>query len=184
MRTKVDYNDVIEVKKFPLLRDERGFFSPTILKNEWVQSNFSYNEKALTFRGMHYQEGSFAQQKTVQVYSGKILDIVKDIRPESNTFGAVDAFYLEPGEFIVVPRGFAHGFVTLEPSTIIQYFVDNDYSPKNEGIISWKTCLTEDIEEMIFKLRDELNLQLTISDKDDKAESWKSFCERVMNYRK
>ena len=173
---KLNYNDLPCIEKFSLFRDERGYFSPTILEDSWVQGNISYNERAFTFRGLHYQEGSFAQSKCVRVLSGKIIDFIIDIRPESINFGSTENFLMEPGNVILVPRGYAHGFFTLEPNTLVEYFVDNVYSPKHEGAIAWNTV--EEIEEMVREILEEENGKMVILDKDQYAENWEEFKER------
>jgi dTDP-4-dehydrorhamnose 3,5-epimerase len=175
---KIDYEDVPLLQNFPLFRDERGYFSPTVLQDSWIQSNISFNEKPLVFRGMHYQEGSFSQSKLVKVFSGKIIDFIVDIRPESINFGTVESFLMEPGNVILVPRGYAHGFLTLEPNTLVEYFVDNSYSPKHEGAIAWNTL--EEVEEIVREILEEENQKMIILEKDKNAESWEQFTERIL----
>ena len=174
---KIDYDDVPRVEKFPLFHDERGFFSPTKLLNSWTQSNISYNKLPLVFRGVHYQEGSYAQSKTIQVYSGKILDFIIDIRPESANFGEVENFYMEVGDLITIPRGYAHAFLTLEGDTVVQYFVDNVYSPQHEGAIAWDSI--DDIESQVLLSIEEIGSHLIINQKDRDAESWENYKQRV-----
>lgn len=175
---KIDYNDLPSVKKFHLFHDERGFFSPVVLKDSWLQSNLSYNEKPFVLRGLHYQEGSYAQSKTIQVVTGKIIDFIVDIRPESSTFGESESFFMETGDCIEIPRGYAHGFLTLEPQTLVQYFVDNVYSPKHEGCIVWNS-----IENVLNTVLQSANIEkLVINHKDKEAESWEEFKTRILPY--
>lgn len=178
---KVHYDDVPNVEKFPLFHDERGFFSPTPLKESWTQGNISFNEKQFVFRGVHYQEGSYAQSKCIQVYTGKIADFIVDIRPESKQFGEVESFILEQGDCITIPRGYAHAFLTLEPNTIVQYFVDNTYSKQHEGSIAWDSIV--DLEDEILELIDD-RTKLIISKKDKEAETWENFEQRVVPARR
>jgi dTDP-4-dehydrorhamnose 3,5-epimerase len=173
---KISYDDFPSVKKFHLFHDERGFFSPMVLKDSWLQSNLSYNESPFVFRGLHYQEGSYAQSKTIQVVTGKIVDFIVDIRPESESFGEAESFFMNPGDCIEIPRGYAHGFLTLEPQTLVQYFVDNVYSPKHEGCIVWNSV--ESVANDIFQVASVD--KLVINQKDREAESWEDFKTRVL----
>jgi dTDP-4-dehydrorhamnose 3,5-epimerase len=162
----------------PILRqqnvfeDNRGKFIPLHLKNngefnrEWVQSNISTNPKKYTLRGLHFQVSEYAQSKLIKVIDGKILDIVVDIRKGQETFMSLYMFEMTPGDELLIPKGFAHGFITLEENSIIQYLVDNEYSPENEGSIVWVK-----FSEIMGKLMEITNgdfnhSKLTISEKD------------------
>lgn len=172
------YNDFPTVNKFNLFHDERGFFSPISLKNEWVQSNLSFNEKPFVFRGLHFQEGDYAQTKIIHVVTGKIIDFIVDIRPESSTFGESKAFFMESGDYIDIPRGYAHGFLTLEPQTLVQYFVDNIYSPRHERSIVWNSL--KNVKNDILQVA---NIEkLIINQKDREAETWDEFVNRILPY--
>jgi dTDP-4-dehydrorhamnose 3,5-epimerase len=121
--------------------DHRGTFAPlslNSLEKNWIQSNISFNPKKGTFRGLHFQVGEFAQAKLVKVITGGIIDFIVDIRPESSEYMRVYEFLVNPNEELYVPRGYAHGFLTTEENTVVQYLVDNVYSPENEGSIYWK----------------------------------------------
>lgn len=155
-----------------VFEDKRGKFIPLHLKNngefnkEWVQSNISTNPKKYTLRGLHFQVGEYAQSKLIKVIDGKILDIVVDIRKGQETFMSLYMFEMTPGDELLIPKGFAHGFITLEENSIIQYLVDNEYSPENEGSIVWVK-----FSEIIGKLMEITNgdfnhSKLTISEKD------------------
>jgi dTDP-4-dehydrorhamnose 3,5-epimerase len=127
----------IENKVF---RDERGTFSPldlTKLSKNWIQSNISCNPRKYTLRGLHFQKNEYAQAKLIKVISGKILDFVVDLRMVSDDFNKVFFFEMNEGDEVFVPRYFAHGFITLEENTVVQYLVDNDYSPEKEGVKVW-----------------------------------------------
>jgi dTDP-4-dehydrorhamnose 3,5-epimerase len=122
--------------KTNVFSDDRGTFFPLDLKEpRWIQSNVSISKK-WTFRGLHHQIGNTAQSKLVTVIKGEILDFIVDLRKES--FGDVFFFRMQPGDQLYVPKRFAHGFLALQEDTIIQYLVDNDYSPESEGSIYWK----------------------------------------------
>jgi len=99
------------------------------------------NQSSSTFgvlRGLHYQIGEMAQAKLVRVVQGKVLDIVVDLREGSKTFGEHFSIVLDDKKQkqLFVPRGFAHGFITLSPMSIFAYKCDNFYNKVSErGII-------------------------------------------------
>lgn len=144
--------------------DGRGTFFPLdITDKRWLQSNVSISKK-WTFRGLHHQLGETAQAKQVTVIKGSIIDFVVDLRKGS--FKAAQFFKMTPGDQVYVPKGFAHGFIVLEEDTIIQYLVDNTYSPSTEISFDWKSV--ELVKEIILsEVGDATNLFL--SDKDAKG---------------
>ncbi len=142
--------------------DHRGQFTPLSLKSEhtnWVQSNISVSNLKNTFRGLHYQEGEFEQAKLVKVIKGRILDFVVDLRKDSPNYKNLNSFMLTPDNQIFIPRGFAHGFLTLEDNCVVQYLVDNEYNKDSEKTLFWN-----EVPELNEKLQ---NLNLIISDKDN-----------------
>jgi dTDP-4-dehydrorhamnose 3,5-epimerase len=130
--------------------DKRGSFSPLDLSKlgkNWVQSNISVNPRKYTLRGLHFQKNEFAQAKLIKVIKGRIIDFVVDLRTVSEDYNKVFFFDMKEGDEVYVPRYFAHGFITMEEDSIIQYLVDNDYSPENEGVKVW-TDYSEIIKEI------------------------------------
>src|SRR5690606_4908853 len=130
-----------------VFRDERGLFYETYnqkafekitgLKVDFVQDNQSVSSKGV-LRGLHFQNGEMAQAKLVRVVKGKVLDIVVDIRKDSETFGKSYSVVLDDVENLqlFVPKGFAHGFITLSEQSIFSYKCDNYYDKASEsGII-------------------------------------------------
>lgn len=126
--------------------DARGFFTETWnaramaaagLDIAFVQDNHSYSAEAGTVRGLHYQRPPDAQGKLVRVLRGAILDVAVDVRRGSPTFGKWVAEELSYGNgaMLWVPRGFLHGFVTLEPDTDVMYKVDNFYAAASDGAV-------------------------------------------------
>lgn len=121
--------------------DERGYFVETFREDK-LSSFLGYkinfcqdNESKSSYgvlRGLHYQLPPFAQTKLVRVIQGRVLDVAVDIRKGSPTFGKHIAVELsaENKRQLLVPRGFAHGFVVLEDDTVFAYKVDNYYSPE------------------------------------------------------
>lgn len=128
--------------------DERGYFVETFradkleeflgYKINFCQDNESKSSRGV-LRGLHYQLAPAAQTKLVRVIQGKVLDVAIDIRKGSPTFGKHVSVELtaENKKQLLVPRGFAHGFVVLEDDTIFAYKVDNYYSPENDRGISF-----------------------------------------------
>lgn len=128
--------------------DSRGFFMETFSLRDFaanvgpvqfVQDNESYSARRGVLRGMHFQKGDAAQAKLVRVSRGRVLDVAVDIRPDSPTFGRwvkVEISAQEKNMFFI-PRGFAHGFLTLEDDTLFEYKCDNYYSPADEGSFRW-----------------------------------------------
>ena len=123
--------------------DERGFFSETWNDHEWreagislrfVQDNHSLSRSPGVLRGLHFQRPPAAQDKLVRVTHGSIFDVAVDIRRASPTYGRWVGATLssEAWNQLLIPRGFAHGFVTLEPDTEVQYKVTAPYSPEHE----------------------------------------------------
>ena len=151
-----------------IFRDKRGTFSPLELDKtgrNWVQSNISVNPRKYTLRGLHFQKNEYAQAKLIKVISGKILDFVVDMRMVSDDYNKIFFFEMNEGDELFVPRYFAHGFITLEENSVVQYLVDNDYSPENEGVKVW-TDYPEIIREI--KKYNEWFLEefVVIADKD------------------
>lgn len=128
--------------------DERGFFveswsarafSAAGLDHLYVQDNHSLTRAVGTLRGLHYQVPPFAQDKLVRVTQGAIFDVAVDIRAGSPTFGRWEGLTLSAaaGNMIFVPTGYAHGFLTLEPDTEVQYKVTAPYSPEHDRAIRY-----------------------------------------------
>lgn len=146
--------------------DERGYFVETFradkleeflgYKINFCQDNESKSSRGV-LRGLHYQLHPAAQTKLVRVIQGKVLDVAVDIRKNSPTFGKHVAVELssENKKQMLVPRGFAHGFIVLEDDTVFAYKVDNYYSPENDrGILFSDEALKIDWQVA----HDELNL--------------------------
>lgn len=128
--------------------DDRGWFSETFnarALNEmlggatFVQDNQSLSAAKGTLRGLHFQISPRAQDKLVRVLQGAVLDVAVDIRCGSQTFGKWVAVHLsaENGTQMFVPKGFAHGFLTLEPRTEVFYKVSEYYSRDEERGLAW-----------------------------------------------
>ncbi|OCL91244.1 dTDP-4-dehydrorhamnose 3,5-epimerase [Aliarcobacter thereius] len=163
--TRTDIPDVVIIEP-KVHGDSRGYFVETFVSNKleeflgykinFCQDNESKSSKGV-LRGLHYQLPPHSQTKLVRVISGKVLDVAVDIRKNSPTFGKYVAVELsaENKKQLLVPRGFAHGFVVLEDDTIFAYKVDSYYSPEcDRGIAFDDETLNID---WILK-KEELNL--------------------------
>ncbi len=160
---------IVTPKKFG---DHRGFFSETWSRKaftdagldlDFVQDNQSLSALVGTLRGLHFQSSPFAQDKLVRVTRGRILDVAVDIRASSPTFGKHVAIELsaENWKQLLVPIGFAHGFVTLEPDTEVLYKVTAPYAPENDHGLAF--------DDPALGIDWQLPLSgLTLSDKDRK----------------
>lgn len=118
--------------------NERDFAKATGITTHFVQDNESRSAEGVV-RGLHLQLPPYAQSKLVRVIEGEILDIAVDIRRGSPTFGHHVAIRLsgENHRQLFIPRGFAHGFITLRGDAIVQYKCDNYYAPECERTILW-----------------------------------------------
>ncbi len=128
--------------------DHRGFFSEVYNARDmeahglglgFVQDNQSFSAQRGTLRGLHYQGAGFAQDKLVRVLRGRILDVAVDIRQSSPTFGKWVSAEISAEEWnqILVPVGFAHAILTLEPDTELLYKVTNYYAPNADFGVRW-----------------------------------------------
>ena len=128
--------------------DKRGFFSETWSRDAfaahglcfgWCQDNHSLSRRAGVLRGLHYQAPPRAQAKLVRCTRGRIWDVAVDARRGAAGFGRWFGMELsaDNGAQLLIPRGFLHGFVTLEPDSEVQYKVDNPYAPDCDGAIVW-----------------------------------------------
>lgn len=145
MATELEGVYILEPRVF---EDSRGYFMETYneelfkslgLDLTFVQDNQSLSTEVGTLRGLHYQLKGKAQTKVVRCLAGAIFDVAVDIRKGSPTFGSWVGVELSAKNKrqLVVPRGFAHGFCTLLPDTVVTYKVDNLYSPSHDRGIAW-----------------------------------------------
>lgn len=152
--------------------DNRGWFMETYnqssfiesgLNYSFVQDNHSFSSEKSTLRGLHYQLNPKAQTKLIRCTKGAIYDVAVDIRKGSPTYGKW--FGLELSENnkkqLLIPKGFAHGFLTLTENVEVQYKVDEFYSPKNDRAIIWN--------DPEININWPLSIQPILSDKDKNA---------------
>lgn len=159
-----------------IFEDERGYFFEAYNKKrfeksglyyDFVQDNQSLSAKNV-LRGLHFQNPPHGQAKLVQVLSGKVLDVVVDIRKKSKTFG--ESYCIELSEknkkMLLMPEGFAHGFLSLEDNTLFSYKCNSYYNKASEDSIKWNDP--------------DLNInwgvdQPVVSEKDEEASLFKDF---------
>jgi len=159
--------------------DERGYFFESFKSDEFkkmvadvdfVQDNQSYSSKGV-LRGLHFQEGEFAQGKLVRVITGKILDVAVDLRPESPTFGHHYSVVLdsEKQNMFYVPERFAHGFYVIEDA-VFTYKCTNYFNKSAEGSLLWNDP----------ELKIEWNAENpSLSEKDELANSFVHFKNQI-----
>ena len=133
---------ILEPQRFG---DKRGYFESVTKEqleelgfNQIFQVSNSLSGKGIV-RGLHFQKDPYCQAKIVRCHRGAVLDVVVDMRKDSESYGKWTSVELTPenGRLLYVPRGFAHGFVSLEDNTLFEYYVDNLYMPRMEGGILW-----------------------------------------------
>ena len=155
--------------------DNRGYFMETynqkrlekVIKTTFVQDNESLSQKGV-LRGLHFQIPPFAQSKLVRVIFGSILDVAIDIRKDSETYGKHFKHVLsaENRKQLYIPAGFAHGFLSLENNTILNYKCSDFYHKKSEASLLWND---EDLD---------INWEITdpiLAEKDKLAEKFSTF---------
>ena len=151
--------------------DHRGYFVETYnaaalarhdIRVNFVQDNQSLSVKANTVRGLHFQTPPMSQTKLVRVLRGRIFDVAVDIRKGSPTYGrwCATTISADGGEQILIPRGFAHAYCTLESNTEVAYKVDNYYSEECSAGLLWN--------DPMIGITWPFGEEATLSDKDRK----------------
>ncbi|MHB9335874.1 dTDP-4-dehydrorhamnose 3,5-epimerase [Fusobacterium polymorphum] len=180
IETEIENLLIIEPQIF---EDSRGYFFESYnyntfkeigIDNIFVQDNHSKSLKGV-LRGLHFQKEDYSQAKLISVLKGSILDIVVDLRKNSKTFGKYFAMEINENnkKMLFIPKGFAHGFLTLEDGTEIFYKCDNFYNPQSESGIIWND---RDLNiDWNFKRYNLNENELIISEKDKKNISFKEY---------
>lgn len=164
---------VLEPRRFS---DERGYFEEIWNRTrfrdlgidvDFVQDNCSMSATPGTLRGLHFQAPPHAQDKLVRCTQGAIFDVVVDIRRGSPTYGSWMGVELTQGNGrqIFVPKGFLHGFVTLEPDTLVQYKCSDGYAPDCDRSVRWDS----------LGIHWPLETAPVLSTKDAQAMPWSDF---------
>ena len=161
----------VKILKPRVFEDDRGFFYETISTSKLkeagidfvpVQENCAFSLKKGTIRGLHFQNNPMAQAKIVRCTSGKVMDYAVDLRKDSSTYLKYVAVELSADNKyqLYIPRGFAHGVISLEDNTTIEYFADNPYSPENDRSV----CYNDPMIGIDWGIEN-----LVLSDKDKNA---------------
>ena len=150
MKLNVESLSLPDVKLLRSTRisDSRGYFAETYVRrdyaaagmeHEFIRDNESMSRAAGTVRGLHFQVPPFTQTKLVRVLRGRVLDVVVDLRRSSPTYGKHLTIELSEatGDQLLIPAGFAHGFCTLEPDSVVFYKVDKVYSADHDRGVHW-----------------------------------------------
>jgi len=178
---KTAFNGLVIIEP-SVFGDHRGWFAETYNKNilieagieiDFVQDNQSYSAQAGTLRGMHYQLNPAAQTKLIRCTRGKIFDAVIDLRRDEPTFKQWFGIELSAENHLqlLIPQGFAHGFMTLTPDVEVQYKVDAFYSQGHERSLLWN--------DQEIGIEWPLDVTPILSDKDNEAAS---FAEAEYNF--
>lgn len=160
--------------------DERGSFCEVWnaddfarhgIRTQFVQDNHSVSRQRGVMRGLHYQLAPFAQDKLVRVVRGSIFDVAADIRPNSPTFGRWIGVELSAARWnqLLVPAGYAHGFVTLEPDTEVIYKVSRPYSRDHERAVRFddpRLAIAWPVEASAMQLSEKDRLAPTLDASD------------------
>jgi dTDP-4-dehydrorhamnose 3,5-epimerase len=174
MITPLNDLNVLEPKVF---KDERGYFFEGfnqqtfdklgLPKYNWVQENESKSSRGV-LRGLHFQMGDSAQAKLIRVIVGEVYDVVVDMRKDSSTFGKWYGTYLsaENKKQMLIPRGFAHGFLVTSEDAIFSYKCDNFYNPAMDSGVMYN-------DPEIGVEWPDLGMELNISAKDQVQKSFK-----------
>tara|TARA_Y100001935_G_C17311258_1_gene516471 strand:+ start:3661 stop:4212 length:552 start_codon:yes stop_codon:yes gene_type:complete len=168
------FNDVLLLKE-NIFEDSRGSFSEIYnkknlinagIKNNFIQDNLSFSASSGTIRGLHFQKNPLSQGKFLRVLSGSIEDFFIDLRKSSSTYEKFSSLKMnyESGS-LYIPKGFAHGFCTLEENTIVIYKVDEYYSKDHETGIIWN----DSFFNINWPLKDNKPI---LSEKDEKLPNW------------
>ena len=159
----------------PAFEDFRGYlavpYDQSISFNV-RQINLGYSRKAFTLRGLHYQEGEHAQAKLVSCLRGSIFNVAVDLRP-GETFGHAYSAVLsfENRKQMLIPRGFAHGYLTLEDDTLMQWCVDNDFCAEAARAVQYDS-------DFIWEGESWPEGAYIISEKDRNSVRLENFCGR------
>lgn len=148
--------EIIEHKTF---EDNRGSYTPistSELSMKWDQCSISVNDNQYTFRGLHYQTNP-PQTKYIKVVQGSIVDFAVDLET-----GKTDYAILSNKDAVLIQNDKAHGFLTLEPNTIVVYLVEGEYNPESEHSIVWTN--SPEVEKLVKYFTNEN--PITISEKD------------------
>lgn len=184
-KIKVTETSLLDVKIIEpaIFGDHRGFFTESYSKEafkevgidfDFVQDNHSLSAEAGVIRGLHFQKGEAAQTKLIRVTSGVVLDVIVDIRKGSPTYGKSEGYILSEHNHrqLLVPKGYAHGFVTLTPNVNFLYKCDNYYNFEADAGIAFDDPALEiawpiDLSKAILSEKDKQHPTLAAFEKEN-----------------
>lgn len=175
---KTDIKDLIIINPF-YVEDERGIFLKSFENNTFKDNGiefttyeyFESTSKKGVLRGLHFQT-KHPQAKLIRVPFGEILDVAVDLREESETFGKWYSIRLsnKNKKILYIPKGFAHGFLTLSEEAIVSYLCDGEYSKETDSGIVWND------KDLAINWQYEKIDEIIVSDRDKNLQSFKKFC--------
>lgn len=174
---KTDIPDLVILEP-RVFGDQRGYFMESFKQPWWeehfpdikfIQDNESKSYRGV-LRGLHFQRPPYEQTKLVRVIQGEVLDVAVDLRKDSPTYGKYESILLSDTnkKQLLIPQGFAHGFVVMTNAAIFSYKVDNPYAPDHEGGIQWD----DPALNIDWKLPKE---EILLSEKDRELPSFEEF---------
>lgn len=176
------FNDVkyIPIEKYS---DNRGYFSELYnkkyfydigIENSFHQDNISFSLKKYTLRGMHFQLKPFSQSKLIKVIKGSIFDVFIDLRKESDEFENFGSFELKEDDgWLLIPKGYAHGFLSTSEETVLFYKVDEYYNKNNDFGIIWN--------DPFFNVPWPCDKKkIILSEKDQSLSNWQNCKDKIL----
>ena len=136
---KIIFDRISDSRGFFMRFYDREIFAANGLQTIWQQESVSFNRQINTVRGLHFQLPPMEETKIVRVVQGAILDVLVDLRKDSETYGKWEAVELtaENNTAVYIPKGFAHGFKTLAENSLVEYKIDAKYDASSASGIYW-----------------------------------------------
>ena len=156
---RINLERIVDARGYFMRFYNREIFAAHNLQTVWEQESASFNKKSNTLRGLHFQLPPHDETKIVRVVNGAVWDVFVDLRKHSQTFGKWDAIELsaDNNTAVYIPKGFAHGFKTLEENTLVEYKLDAGYNAESTSGLRWNApdlAVEWNIENPIMSERD------------------------------
>jgi dTDP-4-dehydrorhamnose 3,5-epimerase len=136
---EIQFERITDTRGYFMRFYNRQIFAEHGLQTVWEQESVSFNKEENTLRGLHFQLPPYSETKLVRVIRGAVFDVFVDLRKDSGTYGAWDAIELteDNDRAVYISKGFAHGFKTLAPNTVVEYKIDTSYHAGSTSGIFW-----------------------------------------------